>query len=57
MRVLVDGTSYPSKKKALAEFKEAAMFCDGSEGERMKFAYFAILDGCTVIDTYEGTAE
>lgn len=51
----VDGKAYP-KQKALKEFKEAMRYCEGSELERMTFAYFSILDGYKVIDTYKETA-
>lgn len=56
MRVLIDGRSYRSKSMALAEMEEAMMCCDGSEQERMTFAYLALKDGCTVIDTYREIA-
>lgn len=51
-RILVDNTSYPSKKVALAEIKEAMLFTDGSGRERMTFAYMMIKAGYKVIDTY-----
>ena len=56
MKITVDGKVYASKKAALAAFKLAAICCEGSEGDRMSFAYFSILEGCTVIDTYRETA-
>lgn len=51
MRIVVDGTSYSSKKKALAEYEEAMLWTDGSEQQRMTFAYMAIKGGCRFIDT------
>lgn len=52
MKIKVDGKVYPTKKKALEFFRSAMYACDGSEQERMTFAYFSILDGCNYIDTY-----
>lgn len=57
MQIKVDGKTYESKKAALQEFFEAMLCCDGSEGERMTFAYCAIENGATNIDTYKGIAE
>ena len=56
MRIVVDGTSYSSKKKALAEYEEAMLWTDGSEQQRMTFAYMAIKGGCTNIDTHKEIA-
>lgn len=56
MRVVIDGRSYRSKKVALVEMEEAMMYCDGSEQERMTFAYLSLKRGCTVIDTYREIA-
>lgn len=56
MKIIIDGRSYKSKKVALAEMEEAMMFCDGSEQERMTFAYLSIKEGCTIIDTRKGIA-
>lgn len=57
MKIKVDRTVYPSKKKALDEMFNAMLFCDGSESERMSFAYCAITKGYTDIDTYNYTAK
>ena len=57
MKIVVDGKVYPSKKKALEEFREAMIYCEGSEGARMTFAYCAIIDGAHTIDTYREKAE
>lgn len=56
-QITVDGTTYPSKKAALNEFLQAMAGTDGSERERMAFAYCAIMGGCTSINTYKETAE
>lgn len=56
MKITVDNQTYTSKAKALNFFLNAMMACEGSEGERMKFAYCSILEGKKVIDTYEETA-
>lgn len=56
-KITVDGTVYKSKKAALDEFYEAMCYCDGSEAERMMYAYIAIKSGFTNIDTYNETAE
>lgn len=53
MKIKVDGKVYPSKKYAEKFFLEAMMGTDGSEQERMTFAYCAIKEGYTDIDTYE----
>lgn len=57
MKIKIDDKIYPSKKKALDEMFDAMMACDGSEGERMTFAYCAIKNGATKIDTYKEIAE
>lgn len=54
--IKVDRNSYKTKKEALCEFRMAMMCCNGSEQERMTFAYCAIEEGCTHIDTYNHTA-
>lgn len=54
--IVVDGKSYSSKKYALSFFKEAMYWCDGSEQDRMTFAYFSIVAGYTRIDTYNERA-
>lgn len=56
MKIYVDGTCYNSKAYATKFFKEAMNACDGSEKERMEFAYYSILDGFDQINTYDGTA-
>lgn len=56
MKIVVDNKTYPSKKAALKEFHEAMLCTDGSERERMTFAYCCIMEGCTNIDTYKETA-
>lgn len=55
MKIKVDNRTYPSKKAALQEFSMAMRCCEGSELERMVFAYEAISDGYTDINTYEET--
>lgn len=52
----VDGKTYKTKVEALRETLTAIMYTDGSERERMRFAYDSIQNGCTVIDTYKETA-
>ena len=56
-KITVDGIVYKSKEAALEEFYEAMCCCDGSEAERMQFAYCAILGNFTNIDTYKETVE
>lgn len=55
MKIIVDKKTYPSKKAALEELSLAMVCCDGSERDRMVFAYCAITSGYTVIDTYKET--
>lgn len=55
-KITVDGQTYPSKKAALKEFLQAMAYTDGSERERMSFAYCAIMGGCTNINTYKEIA-
>lgn len=52
MKVRIDGKYYPSKANALKEMRMAMMCCDGSESERMAFAYCSIEEGYTDINTY-----
>lgn len=56
MKITVDKQEYASKAEALAEYEEAMACTDGSERERMTFAFLAISEGCTRIDTYKGIA-
>ena len=55
-KITVDGKTYPSKKAALNEFLLAMAGTDGSEQERMTFAYCSIQEGFTNIDTYKEIA-
>lgn len=57
MKIKVDRIIYPSKKKALDEMFTAMLYCDGSEADRMSFAYCAISKGYTDIDTYNYVAK
>ena len=56
MKYMVDGLEFKSKKEAENFFLQAMMCCEGSEGERMTFAYCKIKEGCNVIDTRTGYA-
>lgn len=55
--ITVDKKTFRSKAKALNFFLNAMLACDGSEQQRMTFAYCAIAEGKTNIDTYRETAE
>lgn len=54
--IKVDNKTFKSKKSALAFFMEAMIWCEGSEGECMTYAYCAISEGYKNIDTYKGVA-
>lgn len=55
-KIIVDGCTYPSKKAALREVLMAMAGTDGSECERMTFAFCSIQEGYTNIDTYREIA-
>lgn len=55
--ITVDKKTFRSKAKALNFFLNAMLACDGSEQQRMTFAYCAIAEGKTNIDTYRETAD
>lgn len=54
--ITVDGKTFKSKAKALNFFLNGMLACDGSEQERMTFAYCSIAEGFKKIDTYKETA-
>ena len=56
MKVIVDGMIYKSKASAERFFLRAMMACEGSEGNRMSYAYCMIKSGYTNINTYLETA-
>lgn len=56
MKIVVDNQTFNSKKEALNFFSQAIAGTDGSEKDRMYFAYQSIKDGMTSINTYEETA-
>ena len=55
--ILVDGHAYKNKAQALAFFMDAMLACEGSERERMAFAYVSVKEGYKNIDTYNETAK
>lgn len=55
-KIFVDGIEYASKEKAEKFFLDAMLACEGSEGNRMSFAYGMIVRGYTRINTYNETA-
>ena len=54
--IIVDGEKFTSRKKAMDEFFEGMMACDGSESERYCYAYCMLKEGYNYIDTYRETA-
>lgn len=55
MKIIVDNKEYPSKKDALKEFFNAMLATDGSERDRMTYAYI-IQAGYRKINTYKEIA-
>lgn len=56
-KIIVDGETFTSRKKAMAEFLEGMLACEGSESDRYCFAYEMLREGYSVINTYKETAE
>lgn len=55
--ITVDKKKFRTMKSALQFFMAAMCACDGSEQSRMIFAFNAISEGKTNINTYRETAE
>ena len=55
--IKVDNKTYKSRRIALSSFLQAMCACEGSEGERMSYAYAMLLAGYNEIDTYRSTAK
>lgn len=54
--IKVDKQQFADRKAAISHYSEAVIATDGSECNRMAFAYSALICGYSEIDTYNGTA-
>ena len=56
VEIIVDKEKFSSRKKAMDEFFEGMMACDGSESERYCYAYCMLKEGYNYINTYRELA-